>query len=71
MRNEIAADVVVLIAHLLFLAFTIPVQFTRCKAAPRSARNPTNQGERQLMLDRQSGSCGRLSRSRWLLQQAS
>jgi len=37
------ADVVVLIAHLLFLAFTIPVHFVRCKAAPRSARNPTKE----------------------------
>ncbi len=33
------------------------------------ARNPTHQGERQLMLDRQSGLAA-LSKSRWLLQQA-
>ena len=36
-------DAVVLIAHLPFLAFTIAVHHTRCKAAPRSARNPTKE----------------------------
>jgi hypothetical protein len=36
-------DALVLIAHRLFLAFTIPLHHTRYKAAPRSARTPTKE----------------------------
>src|SRR5258708_14694588 len=65
------ADGVVLMVHLLSLAFPIPVHFLRCTLATRDprARNPTYQGERQLMLDRHS-SLATLDQSRWLLQQA-
>src|SRR5258708_7575736 len=65
------ADGVVLITHLLLLGFTFPVHIVRCHFSPYSARLPTNQGERQLMPDRQSRSCGRLLSSRRRLQQAS
>ena len=63
------ADVVLLIAHLPLLDFTIHIHPIRCGLAPGSARKPTNQGERQLMLDRQS-SLAALEVNRGLLQQA-
>jgi hypothetical protein len=54
--SEEAIDGVILIAHLLLPDLTIPVSITQCCLAPRKlASNPTNRGERQLMLDRQSG----------------
>jgi len=48
--SEEGADGYLLIAHLLWLHFTIPVPFPVIEASEK----PDNQGERQLMLDRQS-----------------
>jgi hypothetical protein len=49
----------------------IPGHPLQCCLAPRSARNPSYQSERQLIWERQSGFGGRLSTNRWPLQQAS
>jgi hypothetical protein len=46
------------IAHLLFLLGNVPVSATSGGLSLGSARNPANQGERQLILDWQSSPCG-------------
>jgi hypothetical protein len=57
----------VFIVHLLLLALTAaaPRHSVQLSNFDQQARNPTGQGERQLIVDRQS------DQNPWLLQQAS
>jgi hypothetical protein len=60
-------DADVFIAHLLSGVLFIPGH----ALLPEAARTPTHQGERQLMLDRQSCQALVFPETTWLLQQAS
>jgi len=62
---------VVFITHLLLLALARPCIFSDTILRLGSVRTPTSQGERQLILDRQSGLGNCFSSNCWLLQQAS
>jgi hypothetical protein len=58
--------------HTCFLVFSPSlVIFFDATFQPLAARNPTNQGERQLMLDRQSHQALVFPETAWRLQQAS